>query len=271
MPPPSLVLVTRPAREAAGWVEALRAQGLPARALPLIGIFPPADLRPLRQAWRERDRYRALMFVSANAVEHFRDACPPEAVPRLRTPPGPRLWAPGPGTAAALRTAGFAPEAVDTPPPAAGQFDSESLWQVVAPQVRSGDRVLIVRGRDADAPSAGDAADAGTGREWLTARLQAAGAGVALVAAYQRGAPDWSAEDHALAARAAGGDAVWLFSSSEAIARLRALRPGQDWSAARALATHPRIADAARAAGFGAVRGVRPTLPDVSAALRAEG
>jgi uroporphyrinogen-III synthase len=271
MPPPSPVLVTRPAREAAGWVEALRAQGQPACALPLIGIFPPADAGPLRQAWSERDRYRALMFVSANAVEHFRQACPPEALPGLAAPTGPRLWAPGPGTAAALRSAGFAPGSVDTPPPASGQFDSESLWRVVAPQVRPGDRVLIVRGRDADAPVSGDAADAGTGREWLTARLQAAGAGVALVVAYQRGAAAWSADDHALAARGAAGDAVWLFSSSEAIARLRLRRPGQDWSAARALATHPRIAEAARAAGFGTVRGVRPTLPDVVSALRAPG
>ena len=38
----------------------------------------------------------------------------------------------------------------------------------------------------------------------------------------------------------------------------------QVWAqAARAVATHPRIADAARAAGFGVVRLSRPTLDDV--------
>jgi uroporphyrinogen-III synthase len=60
---------------------------------------------------------------------------------------------------------------------------------------------------------------------------------------------------------------VWLFSSSEAVAHLRSLAPGQSWSRACALATHPRIAQAARAAGFGVVCESRPTMAELIASI----
>ena len=66
---------------------------------------------------------------------------------------------------------------------------------------------------------------------------------------------------------AAADGALWLFSSSEAITNLCQCLPGTDWSAARALVTHPRIGDAARAAGFGAVHDTRPTLEAVAASI----
>ncbi|MDQ3273162.1 MAG: uroporphyrinogen-III synthase, partial [Pseudomonadota bacterium] len=56
---------------------------------------------------------------------------------------------------------------------------------------------------------------------------------------------------------------VWLFSSSEAVGHL----PPGDWSQGRALATHPRIAEAARAAGWGVVVESRPTLADIVASI----
>jgi uroporphyrinogen-III synthase len=66
---------------------------------------------------------------------------------------------------------------------------------------------------------------------------------------------------------------VWLFSSSEAIDQLAArLPPGPAataWPRWRALATHARIAERARAAGFGRVVQAAPRLDDVAAALRA--
>mgnify|MGYP003505270416 CR=1 FL=1 len=43
-----LLLVTRPAEQAAGWVSKLRAQGLRAEALPLIAIGPAPDAAALR-------------------------------------------------------------------------------------------------------------------------------------------------------------------------------------------------------------------------------
>jgi uroporphyrinogen-III synthase len=60
---------------------------------------------------------------------------------------------------------------------------------------------------------------------------------------------------------------IWLFSSSEAVANLVASLPGQSFGQARAVATHPRIAQAAREAGFGCVLKTRPTLDDVVASI----
>ena len=95
-----------------------------------------------------------------------------------------------------------------------------------------------------------------------------AGGQADFVAAYERRAPQFSAAQFALAQQAACDGAVWLFSSAQAVANLNAALPGQDWAAACALATHPRIAQAARAAGFGVVFESRPTLADVVAALQ---
>ena len=60
---------------------------------------------------------------------------------------------------------------------------------------------------------------------------------------------------------------AWLFSSSEAVQHLRSLAPGADWSGALALASHPRIAAAARAVGFGRVEAVSPTPASVAERL----
>jgi uroporphyrinogen-III synthase len=58
-----------------------------------------------------------------------------------------------------------------------------------------------------------------------------------------------------------------LFSSSEAIGNLVQAVPQQSWKQAKALATHPRIAQAARKAGFAVVCESRPTLADVVASI----
>ena len=58
-----------------------------------------------------------------------------------------------------------------------------------------------------------------------------------------------------------------MFSSSEAVGHLPALAPGADWSASRALATHPRIAEAAGSLGCGRVDTVSPSPEAVARAL----
>jgi uroporphyrinogen-III synthase len=70
-----------------------------------------------------------------------------------------------------------------------------------------------------------------------------------------------------LARQAATDGSVWLFSSAQALANLRRLLPGQDWSGARAVATHPRIAAAVRNAGFGVVCESRPVLAELVASI----
>lgn len=248
------VFVTRPEREAARWVDALRQRGLRAHALPLIAIDAAPDLSALSSCRSALPRYRAVMFVSANAVQGFL------ADASCAWPSGTRAWATGPGTARALEAAGVPPLQIDAPGLQAAQFDSEALWALVSAGLRAGDRVLIVRG--------GDASGQATGRDWLATRLEAAGALVDTVVAYIRDLPRWSEAQHALARTGACDGAWWLFSSSEGIGNLRQLVPGQAWSQARALCTHPRIADAARAAGFGTVESVRPGQEDVAAFLQ---
>jgi len=259
------VIVTRPEREAQRWVRDLSALGLEALALPLIKVGPVDKPADLVQAWQQLADYVGVMFVSGNAVEYFYALKPPlapefSAQAAIKT----RVWATGPGTARALLRAGVAPERLDAPALDAGQFDSEALWQVVGAQVQPGSRVLIVRGGD----SAGsESAGQGTGREWFAQRVALAGGRAEFVVAYQRSAPDFSPHERELACQAATDGAVWLFSSSEAVANLSAWLPTQSWASARALATHPRIAAAAIKAGFGVVCESRPTLPDVVASL----
>jgi uroporphyrinogen-III synthase len=250
------VLVTRPENEARHWVDLLRARGFDAQALPLIEIAPVQGEAGLLRAWQQLPHYRAVMFVSGNAVRHFFAQRPDGAA----WPGVTRAWSPGAGTREALLAAGVDAARVDAPPPDAVQFDSESLWQVVAGQIARGDRVLIVRGADAEGAS--------RGRDWLAGQVAAAGALVELVLAYRRQPPRLSQEELALAKQSGGtAGCVWLFSSSQAIAHLRALLPQQDWGTARAVATHPRIARAAKAAGFGVVCESRPAVDAIVAAL----
>ena len=262
----SRVIVTRPAREAAHWVEQLIARGHAAVALPLIAIgacTEPGARAAIAQARAQLGSYRAAMFVSGNAVDYFFEEKEPLALSTsAQTAIKTRAWAPGPGTVRALLRAGIPRDGIDSPAPDATQFDSEALWLQVAPQVRSGDRILIVRGC-----SEGAEAGPGIGRDWLARQIELAGATVEFVVAYTRGAPRLTPEQRTLAHAAAGDGSWWLLSSSEALAHLASAAPGLDLHTARALATHPRIAQAARAAGFGQVQECRPALDDVVASI----
>ncbi|MBT2323190.1 uroporphyrinogen-III synthase [Variovorax paradoxus] len=252
--PATPVIVTRPAREAARWVGELRTAGIAAIALPLIAIEPLDDPQPLRAAWQRLADYDALMFVSAAAVEHFfGDRSPAPAALRQR------FWATGPGTCGALQQAGVPVSVIDAPSAAADQFDSETLWELVQTQVRPGVRVLIVRGSDASGQP--------SGRDWLARQVVAAGGACDAVAAYRRLAPPLDAAQRQLAAEGASGRALWLFSSSEAIANLCHALPATNWQSARAITTHARIAEAARSAGFGTVRIAAPGLAALVASI----
>lgn len=245
------VVVTRPAQEALRWADDLRARGLAPLVLPLIAIGPPPDADALRAAAGRADQYQAVMFVSTNAVHGFLAAG--------GTLARARAWAPGPATRDALLAAGVGPDRIDAPGADAAQFDSEALWQRVGAQLGPGARLLVVRGADAQGRS--------HGRDWLTQQAEAAGASVDHVSAYRRQLPAWSEAERAAARQAAEDGSCWIFSSSEAAANLRALLPAQDWSKARAVATHPRIAQAVRALGFGRVDTVRPGLAEVVASI----
>lgn len=260
------VIVTRPASECGKWVDALVQSGLNAQALPLIAVGPPPDPAAVRAAWARIASFDAVMFVSGNAVSHFfalKPAFAPvfSAQEAIKT----RAFVTGPGSLAALRQAGVEAACIDAPDTQAGQFDSEALWAVVAPRVVPGYRVLIVRGMG-DASMDPDVGG-GVGRNWFSSQVQAAGGVVEFVVAYQRCQPDWSASDRQQVHQAACDGSVWLFSSSEAIANLQSAFPDVSWAQARAVATHVRIAQAARAAGFSVVCESRPVLADLVASI----
>lgn len=245
-------LVTRPAAQAAEWVEALRGRGIDAQALPLIGIAPVLDPAPVVAAWQALARCALVVFVSPNAVEQFFALCPPG----LDWPRAARAGSPGPGTTRVLRRLGVPAECIVEPAADAPQFDSEALWAQLQKHDWRGREVLVVRGAG--------------GRDWLTDTLREHGARVEHVSAYRRGAPQLDAAQHALlrAALAQPREHGWLFSSSEAIDQLAVLAPAADHAAAHALATHPRIAARAREAGFGAVAECRPSQEAVAACIQ---
>jgi len=266
------VVVTRPAQQAGKWVSALRAAGLQVLSLPLIEIAPAPDPAPLHAAWADLAQWHSLMFVSANAVAHFFALRPSEGA---QWPRQTRCWATGPGTVSALQHAGVPPHLIDAPDPQGAQFDSEALWAVVQGQLGPHSRALVVRGSSPEEgaeeparPGGKDGPpDPGQGRDWLAGQLRASGVAVTLVVAYCRRAPRLDAAALAQLQRAASDGSVWLFSSSEAVHHLLAVAPGQHWAQARALATHPRIALAAQAAGFGVVATSRPAMVDLLASI----
>lgn len=261
------VIVTRPQQDAGPWVAALADAGHDAVALPLLGVGPAPDPAAVVAAWERMAAFDAVMFVSGNAIAQFFALKPAAATvftaqAAIKT----RAFVVGPGSVAALLRAGAEPAYIDAPAPQVGQFDSEALWAVVGHHVQPGYRVLIVRGADS-AGVAGGAVGNGAGRDWFASQVLAAGGGVEYVVAYQRQAPALDGAQRALACQAARDGSVWLFSSSEAIGNLVAACSGQSWQQARAVVTHPRIAQAARAAGFAVVCESRPTLAAVLASI----
>jgi uroporphyrinogen-III synthase len=248
------VLVTRPAAQAADWALQLRREAIDAVALPLIGIASVADPAELHRAWHGLARQQLIVFVSPNAAEQFFARRPPGAA----WPAALLAGSPGPGTTRVLVALGVPATSVVEPAADAAQFDSESLWLQLRTHDWRGTSALIVRGDG--------------GREWLAQALQEAGAAVAHVAAYRRVAPVFDAPAAALLRDALDRPAthLWFFSSSEAIDNLVAepLAAAAEWPAARAIATHPRIAARARQAGFVQVAEARPSLPAVVACIQ---
>jgi uroporphyrinogen-III synthase len=256
------LVLTRPEAEAPAWTQALTQAGHQVLCLPLLAFGPAPQSQALTQVWQSAHTFHAAMFVSSQAVRAFFAARAPNQVWRAR------CWATGPGTRGALIQAGVDAALIDMPSADAAQLDSEALWavvshQVMAPRPGSNLSVLLVRGSDAHASQ--DAA--GHGRDWLAQQLQSLGAQVTFVVAYQRLAPHWTGTERAHAAQAASDGAVWLFSSSQALQQLQRLMAEQNWSQARALATHPRIASALAEQGWGQVVTCKGDLVAVRQAL----
>jgi uroporphyrinogen-III synthase len=223
------VIVTRPARQAAGLARALAALGATPIVFPAIAILPPADRTELEGAHARLGEFDIAIFVSANAVEYgvpAPDAWPPTIV----------TYAPGPGTADALAAAGIAGARIpDT------TFDSEGLLALPELAAVAGKRVLIFRGEG--------------GRGHLGDALKERGASVTYVACYRRAVPATGAAGLSEVLREGRAQALTL-TSSEGLDNLCALLGADDRRLLQGLpafAPHPRIADHARMLGFTAI------------------
>lgn len=263
-------IITRPAAQAQAWVHALQAQGLQAVALPLIDIGPVDDPQAVHMLRKRIDSFDVCMCVSSNAAHYFFASKKAAAsVNKAQTAINLiaekksetlRFWATGAGTVRALQDCGVDLQQIDAPGQDAAQWDSEHLWHRVQAQITPGKKVLILRGEDVGTPSAS--------RDWLALQIVTAGGSVEVATVYQRRPPQWQTQQQAMAAQLAASDPVWVFSSSQAVTHLMQLLPAQNWSNARCVATHPRIAQAARDAGFGVVCASRPGLDDVAITLK---
>ena len=223
------VLVTRPARQAAGFAQKIAALGGVPVIFPAIVILPPENRAAVDRAHAALADYDIAIFISPNAVEY--------GVPDPRHwPPPLEVFAPGPGTAEALAAAGIA--GVRIP---ATTFDSEGLLALPELADVRGKRVLILRGEG--------------GREHLGDSLRARGAHVDAVACYRRTQPRSDAQGLAEAFRAGAIDVVTV-TSSEALDNLWSLASDAirtSWRALPTFAPHPRIVARARELGLSAV------------------
>ena len=137
------LLVTRPASQAAEWVAWLRERGIDAEALPLIGISPPRDAAPVREAWARLAAVRLGMFVSPNAAEQF-----------FALRPAGAAWPGGTDTAYSKGSGRFALSAPRRPPadsshaaaaPMKRSLSSRIFWVSLSASRRAGHRARLPR------------------------------------------------------------------------------------------------------------------------------
>ncbi|HET7033582.1 MAG TPA: uroporphyrinogen-III synthase [Casimicrobiaceae bacterium] len=216
------ILVTRPARQAAGFARKIATLGGAPVIFPAIVILPPRDTRAVESARAALATYDVAIFVSPNAVEY--------GIPDPRGwPQRLAVFAPGPGTAEALVAAGIADVRIP-----ATTFDSEGMLALPELAEMHGKRVLILRGEG--------------GREHLADSLRARGAQVDAVACYRREQPRSGVEGLAEAFGAGAIDVVTI-TSSEALDNLWSLANASiraAWRARPTFAPHPRIVARAR-------------------------
>jgi uroporphyrinogen III methyltransferase / synthase len=104
------VLITRPRQDAMDFAEALQANGIQTFYLPTIDIRPLADTTALDRALSRLGCYQWLVLTSANAVDVVLERL--SAVGITQFPPGLKVAAVGPKTAARLITGGIQPDHV---------------------------------------------------------------------------------------------------------------------------------------------------------------
>ena len=253
------VVVTRPGAAGRALADELGRCGLPALWLPAFEFGPAPDEAQARAVLARLADFDLAILVSPQAVR---------ATAALLAGPWPKataIAAVGAGTRAAVVAAIGGAGSARLLPERDGDIEgsgSEALWPLLQAMQPVPRRVLLLRAQ--------------SGREWLSEQLQAAGSAVTPLAVYTRLPHVPPAELRSRLAAAARGALASVVSSSDAVdalanmladepAVLQALRAGP------ALASHPRIAERLRAAGFTRVAVCAPAAGAIVASLREGG
>ena len=223
------IVITRPARQAAGLASQVAAIGGTPLIFPAVVILPPGDVSALERVRRELATYDAAVFVSANAVEYG-------VGDTAQWPPRLMCFAPGPGTAAALAAVGVSDVQIPVT-----SMDSEGLLALPELESVAGKRIIIFRGSG--------------GREHLGNTLAQRGASVEYVECYRRARPTAGVQGLVDAWREGRVDAVTV-TSSEGLDNLWSLLDADGrahLAATPVFAPHSRIAEHARSLGMARV------------------
>ncbi|HEX6546808.1 MAG TPA: uroporphyrinogen-III synthase [Bryobacteraceae bacterium] len=219
------IVVTRAAHQAEELAQPLRALGADVVLLPVIGISPPADRRPLQEAVRHLDRYGWIVFSSANAVAAVVNELGAGA-------PAPRasIAVVGSATRQAIEKLGWR---VDIVPP---KFVAEELASAIPEERLRGERVLI--------PAAA------VTRDVLARELGKKGAIVEVVEAYRNIMPE-EARDHAKQVFEVSPKPNWVtFTSSSAVDNLIAMVGASALTGVKIASIGPVTSDSVRAHGL---------------------
>lgn len=217
------IWVTRPQAQSGYLIEQIEKQGADSYTLPLLTITPALDQESLNDALARLNQFDLAVFISPSALN---------AVFAKLSAPWPTdlpVAVVGPGSA--KRAAELGVSHIICPP---SQFDGEGLLKELGTQ--TGKKIALFRGNG--------------GRDILPSGLNAAGASVTLVTAYQRSAPqlDASEIEHQLQL---GCDGI-VISSSEAAQHLFNWAGGETLlklQCALYFVPHHRIAEALQANG----------------------
>lgn len=234
------VVITRPQQQAEPLAARLVALGCTAHVFPLLDIQPVSDPAELKARLAQLSAYAMVAFVSPNAI----DAA---FVYLSGWPAGVIAAVVGEGSRLALARHGVTETSATVVSPAdTRRTDSETLLEVLDLSALAGKKVLIIR--------------AETGRELLADRLKEAGVVVEQVAAYRRSAPELNPQKLQQLSQLLAASCDWVITSSEALRNLRDAveqAGGNDALArlhqATLIVPHVRIAETAKAMGFGQV------------------
>ena len=237
------IVITRPARQSAPLANEIAALGGRPLIFPSIVILPPNDRGPLEDVQRRLADYSYAIFVSANAVEY--GVGDPAAWPKQLI-----AFAPGPGTAAALRGVGITDVRLPTT-----TMDSDGLLALPEFADVAGKRIVIFQGSG--------------GREVVRDALLARGARVVQVDCYRRSRPTAGAQGLLEAWREGRVDAVTI-TSSEGLTNLWEILDAEGrkhFASTPTFVPHARIAERARALGLAKIVVTAPADAGLMAAL----